>query len=36
MSVDVEKLAEAVYKLMLEEARRLKARGQSAKSRKRS
>ena len=36
MSVDVEKLAEAVYKLMLEEARRLKVRGQSARSKKRS
>lgn len=34
MSVDVEKLAEAVYKLMLEEARRLKARGQSTKPKK--
>ena len=34
MSVDVEKLAEAVYKLMLEEARRLKARGQNTKPKK--
>ena len=34
MSVDLEKLAEAVYKLMLEEARRSKVRGQSVKPKK--
>jgi hypothetical protein len=33
--VDIEKLAERVYKLMLEEARQQKARGQVSKQKKR-
>jgi hypothetical protein len=33
--VDIEKLAERVYKIMLEEARREKARGQTPSRKKR-